>query len=302
MSIECNPSEIRMPLVRWIVELDRILRGDTTCHRELFRDCSKTADIRFPVGGISVVLGALGACFGICMAVFTLVRSCESGVYAQACFQVFANLLKVPLLFVLTICVTFPSLYVFNALIGSRLKLVPLFRLLIASLAVNLAVLASLGPIVAFFSLSSPNYSFIVLLNVIVFAIAGFLGLGFLVQTLRQLNAAENFKRTERHDITTENESSKPSSTDGIRPELSLRSPSNSGSPSSAGNSSTPGTNRRNVDWVISCWMVAFGLVGAQMGWILRPFVGAPSLPFEFFRSRNSNFFSAVTNAFFNLF
>ena len=148
-----NLVETRKSLVRWVIELDRILRGDTTCQRELFRDCSKTADIRFPVGGISVVLGALGGCFGICMAVFAVVRGCETGEYAHACFQVFANLAKVPLLFGLTIFVTFPSLYVFNALVGSRLKLLALFRLLLASLAVNLAVLASLGPIVAFFSL-----------------------------------------------------------------------------------------------------------------------------------------------------
>lgn len=301
MSTAHNLTETRKSLVRWVIELDRILRGDTTCQRELFRDCSKTADIRFPVGGISVVLGALGGCFGICMAVFAVVRGCETGEYAHACFQVFANLAKVPLLFGLTIFVTFPSLYVFNALVGSRLKLLALFRLLLASLAVNLAVLASLGPIVAFFSLSSPNYSFIVLLNVFVFAIAGFLGLGFLVQTLRQLKEP-TAEELVRHAPAMATSFSESFSIDDKGPEHSRKSPSNPESSSSAGNNSTPGTNRRNVDWVISCWMVAFGLVGAQMGWILRPFVGAPNLPFEFFRSRNSNFFSAVCNAFFNLF
>jgi hypothetical protein len=45
---------------------------------------------------------------------------------------------------------------------------------------------------------------------------------------------------------------------------------------------------------VFGCWLVLFGLVGAQMGWVLRPFIGAPSLPFEWLRARESNFFEAV--------
>ena len=42
-----------------------------------------------------------------------------------------------PALFFLTLVVTFPSLYVFNALVGSRLNLLALFRLLVAALAVQ---------------------------------------------------------------------------------------------------------------------------------------------------------------------
>ena len=56
-----------------------------------------------------------------------------------------------------------------------------------ASLAVNLAVLASLGPIVMFFSLSTKSYAFIQLLNVVMFSVAGVLGLIFLLQTLHRL-------------------------------------------------------------------------------------------------------------------
>jgi hypothetical protein len=38
------------------------------------------------------------------------------------------------------------------------------------------------------------------------------------------------------------------------------------------------------------------------MGWILRPFIGDPNLPFQWFRQRQSNFFEAVIIAFANLF
>src|SRR5207253_3538075 len=100
------------------------------------------------------------------------------------------GMLKVPALFLLTLAVTFPSLYVFNALVGSRLRPVALGRLMAAALGVTLAVLASFGPIVAFFSVTTTSYPFILLLNVAVFAAAGLLGMGFLLQTLFRISAA----------------------------------------------------------------------------------------------------------------
>jgi hypothetical protein len=38
-------------------------------------------------------------------------------------------------------------------------------------------------------------------------------------------------------------------------------------------------------------WLVIYGLVGAQMGWVLRPFIGAPDIPFQWFRVREANIF-----------
>jgi hypothetical protein len=52
-----------------------------------------------------------------------------------------------------------------------------------------------------------------------------------------------------------------------------------------------------NVKTVFRCWVILFGLVGAQMGWVLRPFIGRPGLPFTWFRTRESNFFEAVWRA-----
>ena len=53
----------------------------------------------------------------------------------------------------------------------------------------------------------------------------------------------------------------------------------------------------RHVKTVFRCWVVLFGLVGAQMGWVLRPFIGDPDRPFTWFRPRESNFFEAVLHA-----
>jgi hypothetical protein len=48
---------------------------------------------------------------------------------------------------------------------------------------------------------------------------------------------------------------------------------------------------------VFRCWVVLFALVGAQMGWVMRPFIGTPELPFSWFRERDSNFFASVLGA-----
>ena len=58
----------------------------------------------------------------------------------------------------------------------------------------------------------------------------------------------------------------------------------------------------RHVKTVFRCWIVLFGLVGAQMGWVLRPFIGDPNTPFTWFRGRESNIFLAILNTLGSLF
>ena len=54
----------------------------------------------------------------------------------------------------------------------------------------------------------------------------------------------------------------------------------------------------KHVKTVFKLWVIVFALVGAQMGWVLRPFIGNPNLPFTWFRGRESNFFQAVLHTF----
>ena len=53
---------------------------------------------------------------------------------------------------------------------------------------------------------------------------------------------------------------------------------------------------------IFKVWMVIFAVVGAQMGWILRPFIGSPDMPFTLFRERESNFFMGILEQIKNLF
>src|SRR5688572_11826866 len=276
-------------------QLDRILRGDATRLSEL-----RGGRIEIPAAGLAGVLTVLGLFYGACMGAFAITGSGHGDAR-----QILASAIKVPALFLFTLAVTFPSLYVFNALVGSRLKAESLLRLLAAAMAVMMAVLASMGTIVLFFSFSTTSYPFMVLLNVLVFTISGFLGLSFLLQTLHRISVAEDQARLDTL------ERSSPTRPPPLLPEPLPPSaePYQPVAPSTAA-PRLPGALDRmeghvlgpHVRTVFRIWIIVFGMVGAQMGWILRPFVGDPSLPFRLFRPRTSNFFIDVVEKIKDLF
>jgi hypothetical protein len=208
--------------------------------------------------------------------------------------QLLATTLKVPLLFALTLAVTFPSLYVFNALVGSRLYCLAMLRLLVASLVVNICVLASLGPIVAFFSVSTNSYGFMVLFNVAMFTIGGVLGLMFLLRTLNRMTrgtlpaAKRSELRASEHAEDTRMDSVEGFS-DGDAEHVDAALVDAGALDLMEGEQWG-----RRVRFVFTVWLVIFSLVGSQMGWVLRPFIGDPKEPFTLFRERESNFFAAV--------
>lgn len=273
----------------WLLSLDRLLRGEATRLPAL-----REGRVEVPLAGLAFLSVLLAMIHGLCMGVYALCRP-DGPVWQQTV----ASIVKVPALFFLTLIVTFPSLYVFNALVGSRLTLRGLLALLVAAIAVNLCVLSSLGPVVAFFSVSTTSHDFMVVLNVLVAAVSGGLGLGFLLQTLHRLNLAE------RMGLLPPAASAAPPVAQATTPAADL--------PEETGYEYAelvePGALDRigdhllsqRVKTVFACWMAMFGLVGAQMSWILRPFIGAPDKPFTWLRPRGSNFFQAVWHTLLNL-
>jgi hypothetical protein len=259
--------------------LDRLLRGEVT-HPNALVD----GKIQLRARNLALLIVLLGATYGLCMGSYSLLKETSITDVTDRYMQVIATTVKVPALFYLSLLVTYPSLYVFNALVGSRLTSLSVLRLLIASLAVNLAVLASLGPIVLFFSISTKSYAFILLLNVVMFAVAGVLGLMFLLQTLHRLTSAQGLP------IPTATVSTEDGPTDSGEANSEGKEPSALDMPLGQ-------TLGRHTRLVFRCWVILFAVVGAQMGWVMRPFVGAPDVPFAWFRERGSNFIEAVLGA-----
>ena len=239
-------------MVRWIRDLDRVLRGQATSPAAV-----ADGELPVPAGGLLALVAAMGVLHGLCMSAFTLGTGGPN-----AGRQTLACLVKVPAVFLLTLGVTFPSLYVFNAMLGSRLTLRSVLRLLAATLAVTLAVLASIGPIVAFFSVTTTSAAFMVLLNVAVGGVAGGLGTRFLLQTLHRMAAGV--------------------AGDPAPPPGGDRGPLAWSAEHALG---------RSVRALFRAWVLIFALVGTQMAWVLSPFIGHGSGPFVLVRPTGSNFF-----------
>lgn len=299
-------------MVSWVQQLDRLLRGDATRLSAL-----RKGTIELPESGLTLVIFLLGLGYGACMGCFALLNR-PTG---MAVLQLMSSMAKVPCLFFLTLLVTFPSLYVFNALVGSRLSLSSVWRLMIAMMAVMMAILASLGPIVAFFSLSTNNYGFMLMLNVAVFALSGFLGLKFLLHTLHRLSTVLNERpappvsqapqpaqaprpvqapqpaQAAHPGAPQTVPQAVPQAMQPARPQL----PAVPGAHNAAQGALDRMEDRMlgsNVKTVFYFWILVFGLVGTQMSWVLRPFIGNPGQQeFVLLSARESNFYAAVWGA-----
>jgi hypothetical protein len=239
-------------------QVDQLLR-----RQELALADDTLRDVRASYLAVGIVL--LAAAYGFFMGWYAIFSRA-----VPEWRQVAADMWKMPTLFLMTLVICFPSLYVFSALLGSRLSFAQMLRVLLAIVAVTVTVLASFGPIVGFFALSTENHPFMVLLNVAFCAVAGLLGVGVLWKALRILLAPKIEARTENVPPM-------------IQPPL-------------------PTQSDRQVKSVFRVWILIYAVVGAQMGWVLRPFISDPQVPFLWFCGKEGNFFLGVWHAFVSLF
>jgi hypothetical protein len=277
-------------MIGWFRQLDDLLRGKTTSPENLTEGTMHLALRQFVP--LAVFLGATYGFFMGWYALSAYLGGLKTDPHRWQ--QIIACMVKLPALFLLTLMVTFPSLYVFNTLVGCRLSFISTLRLLVGAVVVNVAVAASLGPILGFFTLSTTSYPFMVLLNVLLLAIAGLVALAFLLHTLRRLarlTAPPSPSRPPRPPRPPE---------EGEEGTVVYTAPPPSELPTHV-----PGPLERlpspvadeaigQAKNIFVIWLLIYGLVGAQMGWLLRPFIGRPDIPFEWFRGREGNFFMAV--------
>ena len=90
------------------------------------------------IGDLLRVVGLLGAFYGLCMGLFGFLRGSDYGPW-----HLLAVAAKVPALFLLTLAVTAPSLYVFSALARSELRFRQTVHLLLSATALSGFILGS---------------------------------------------------------------------------------------------------------------------------------------------------------------
>ena len=255
-------------------QLDELLRGRITSPERLAQGQVELSLRRF----VPLAVG-LGAIYGFFMGWYALsIYWGGTKLDPQRCWQLVATMVKLPALFLLTLMVTFPSLYVFNALIGCRLSFTATLRLLVGAIAVNVAVAASLGPILGFFTVSTTSYPFMVCSMSCCWALPGawpWLSCcthcdGWPIRVLR---------RPLRHSTPVARQ--KQACLRGVLfPTCRVAS----SGPWIACRCPLPDYAVGQAKTIFQIWLLIYCLVGAQMGWVLRPFIGNPNMPFTWFR------------------
>src|SRR5438874_6968791 len=91
--------------------------------------------------------------------------------------QALSAAIKLPFLFFATFAVCFPTFFVVQVLVGSRLRLLQVAVRVFGALALTCVLLAAFVPITAFFLVTGANYYFQHLLNIAIAGVAGVFGM-----------------------------------------------------------------------------------------------------------------------------
>lgn len=126
--------------------------------------------------------------------VFAAVYGATMGAYPSG-IHILYNIIKIPLLLLISLYVTLPTYYVLDAFSGGDASFRQIAAVLLASFSVMATVLLTFVPVNLFFILTTPNsniqtYAFIVLLNVGIFTLAGISGLVYLAAGMGSIHSS----------------------------------------------------------------------------------------------------------------
>jgi hypothetical protein len=204
--------------------------------------------------------------------------------------QALSSAVKLPLLFLATLAICLPTLYLFNLLFGARLSMMQAVSLIMVSVTVTAVLTLAFAPISLFFLISAHSYSFFKVLNVAILVLTAIVGLRFLTSGMASLNASQERAALEVPALVEE------------------PVPALVGAPANGATAVTtplrtvshPATTvgvpagRPASMMLLYIWIALFGFVGTQLGWTLRPFFGSPGKPFAIFRTIDGTFYGDI--------
>jgi hypothetical protein len=245
--------------------------------------------------------------------------------------QALSSFVKLPLLFLATLAICLPTLYLFNLVFGARLSVMQALTLIMVCITVTSTLTLAFAPISLFFLVSAHSYQFFKLLNVAILVMTAVVGLKFLTSGMRALNAhqdeqarlarlvpvqapvqapAELTERTEPAEKKELVPAAAP--TNGTeaaftpldammdRPPIPQhphhpQHPQNPQRPwVQARPTPPPRTDGTSSMSLLYIWIVLFGFVGTQLAWTLRPFFGDPDQRFSLFRHIEGTFYADI--------
>jgi hypothetical protein len=215
--------------------------------------------------------------------------------------QALSSAIKLPLLFLATLAICLPTLYLFNLLFGAKLSMLQAVALIMVSFTVTGMLTLAFAPISLFFLISAHSYVFIKLLNVAILTLTALIGLRFLTAGMSALNAY-NAALVPAPEVApvpqpqpvpvpvgapVPNGAAEPAQ---LPAQLPVQFPAGLPLPR-PGQAPSPAVSRPASRTLLYVWIGLFGFVGTQLAWALRPFFGDPGQPFQVFRNLDGTFF-----------
>ncbi|MEA5551153.1 actin-binding WH2 domain-containing protein [Anabaena cylindrica UHCC 0172] len=115
----------------------------------------------------------------VCSSLFIAMYGGIIGAY-HSWMQALSSAVKLPALYLITLLICLPTLFFANIIFGSKRTFGQYFALVLTAVSVISVLLFSFAPITLFFLMTTNNYQFLILLNVIIFSLTGFIGISFL--------------------------------------------------------------------------------------------------------------------------
>jgi hypothetical protein len=108
--------------------------------------------------------------------------------------------IKLPLLFLVTLAICLPTLYLFNLVFGARLQVKQALALVMVAITVISMLAMAFAPISLFFLITANQYSFYKILNVAILTLAAIVGLRFLTAGMAALNSHNEARDKAKHE------------------------------------------------------------------------------------------------------
>jgi MFS family permease len=235
--------------------------------------------------------------------------------------QTVSSAIKLPLLFLATLAICLPALYLFGRLLGLGLSLIQATALTMIAITVTAVSALSLAPVNLFAIICVHSYLFVKLLNVAILLLASVVGLSVLGAGLAVLSArpprttpratpvmsipgaALGDEAVPQHQepvpVTAPTGDSNGAAADATRHSvMTIEWPDAADpKPDDATSTVVRAPLRASASILLYMWIALFGLVGTQLGWTLRPFVGGSGQPFSVVRQEDGTFVGDVSTA-----
>lgn len=120
--------------------------------------------------------------FTICL--FGIFYGLIMGSY-HSLMQAIVSGLKIMVLFITSILICFPSLFVIQQVLGSKMNVRQMLQIILSGLVLSTTIILSFSPIIIFFMITGNNYHFLQLLHVAVFIFSGVFGMKTMIDALK---------------------------------------------------------------------------------------------------------------------